>query len=387
MKILIVEDSESEAFLIETLFRSNDGFAGELLHVADIDDARCHLENGGFDIAFIDHFLGAETGTSLIRSAGGRRCLTPMVLMSGNVSPEVEAEALAAGAMDYVDKDLLSSALLDRTVKFVLKNHELTLQARSNELYQREMALEARASNDDRSHFLSEMSHEIRAPLDAIIGFTEAIQSQSFGEIHGPGARRYNEYIDDIQRSSQHLLKVIDGLMDMTRTEAGRFKIEMRETSLNEIIDDVVLMTLMQASEKTIGLEFGIPDSLPVFSADPRLLAQVLVNLVANAIKFTPQGGRIDVTAFTEERNLVLIVKDTGSGISDEDIARLGEPYFQSVSQAGDRKIGTGLGLYVSKSIMETHLGGLLIGSNPEGGATAKIWLPMNLDALNIRPI
>lgn len=224
MKILIVEDSESEAFLIETLFRSNDGFAGELLHVADIDDARCHLENGGFDIAFIDHFLGAETGTSLIRSAGGRRCLTPMVLMSGNVSPEVEAEALAAGAMDYIDKDLLSSALLDRTVKFVLKNHELTLQARSNELYQREMALEARASNDDRSHFLSEMSHEIRAPLDAIIGFTEAIQSQSFGEIHGPGARRYNEYIDDIQRSSQHLLKVIDSLMDMTRTEAGRFK-------------------------------------------------------------------------------------------------------------------------------------------------------------------
>ena len=387
MKILIVEDSESEAFLIETLFRSNDGFAGELLHVADIDDARCHLENGGFDIAFIDHFLGAETGTSLIRSAGGRRCLTPMVLMSGNVSPEVEAEALAAGAMDYIDKDLLSSALLDRTVKFVLKNHELTLQARSNELYQREMALEARASNDDRSHFLSEMSHEIRAPLDAIIGFTEAIQSQSFGEIHGPGARRYNEYIDDIQRSSQHLLKVIDGLMDMTRTEAGRFKIELRETSLNEIIDDVVLMTLMQASEKTIGLEFDIPDSLPVFSADPRLLAQVLVNLVANAIKFTPQGGRIDVTAFTEERNLVLIVKDTGSGISDEDIARLGEPYFQSVSQAGDRKIGTGLGLHVSKSIMETHLGGLLIGSNPEGGATAKIWLPMNLDALNIRPI
>ena len=387
MKILIVEDSVSEAFLIETLFRSNDGFAGELLHVADIDDARCHLENGGFDIAFIDHFLGAETGTSLIRSAGGRRCLTPMVLMSGNVSPEVEAEALAAGAMDYIDKDLLSSALLDRTVKFVLKNHELTLQARSNELYQREMALEARASNDDRSHFLSEMSHEIRAPLDAIIGFTEAIQSQSFGEIHGPGARRYNEYIDDIQRSSQHLLKVIDGLMDMTRTEAGRFKIELRETSLNEIIDDVVLMTLMQASEKTIGLEFDIPDSLPVFSADPRLLAQVLVNLVANAIKFTPQGGRIDVTAFTEERNLVLIVKDTGSGISDEDIARLGEPYFQSVSQAGDRKIGTGLGLYVSKSIMETHLGGLLIGSNPEGGATAKIWLPMNLDALNIRPI
>ena len=190
MKILIVEASKAEAFLIETLFRNSDGFAGELVHVTDMEDARNHLETGGFDIAFIDQYLGNETGTTLIRGAGGRPCQTPMVLMYGFGSAEVEAEALAAGAMDYVDKNLLSTGLLDRTVKFVLKNHEQALQARSNELYHREMALKARVSNDEKSNFLANMSHELRTPLNAIIGFTEAIQAQKFSEIHGSGAER-----------------------------------------------------------------------------------------------------------------------------------------------------------------------------------------------------
>jgi two-component system cell cycle sensor histidine kinase PleC len=390
MKILIVEDLEAEAFLIETFFRNGDGFAGELVHVTDMEEARNHLETGGFDIAFIDHYLGNETGTTLIRGAGGRRCQTAMVLMSGLGSAEVEAEALAAGAMDYVDKSLLSTGLLDRTVKFALKNHEQTLQARSNELYHREMALEARISNDEKSNFLANMSHELRTPLNAIIGFTEAIQAQKFGEIHGSGAERYNEHVDDIHHISEHVLKLVDDLLDLARVEAGRFEIDLQETSLNDVIDDVVVMTLMQASAKDVGLEFDIPDSLPVFSADPRLLAQVLVNLVANAIKFTPPGGRIDVSADLEERNLVITVRDSGCGISEADITRLGEPYFQSIRQDSERKIGvgtgSGLGLSVSKSIMETHLGGMLIRNRIDGGTLVKIWLPTNLDVLNNRP-
>ena len=274
MKILIVDVSEAEAFLIETLFRDSDGFAGELAHVTDMEDARNHLETGGFDTAFIDHYLGNETGTKLIRGSGGRRCQTPMVLMSGLGSAEVEAEALAAGAMDYVDKNLLSTGLLDRTVEFVLKNHEQTLQARSNEFYHREMALEARVSNDEKSNFLANMSHELRTPLNAIIGFAEAIQAQKFSKIHGSGAERTNEHVDDIHHISQHVLKFLDDLLDLARVEAGRFEIDLQETLLNDVIDDVVVMTLMPASEKDVGLEFDIPDSLPVVSADPRLLAR-----------------------------------------------------------------------------------------------------------------
>mgnify|MGYP003627824021 CR=1 FL=1 len=396
MRILIVEDSEAEAFLIKSLFRNTDIFADALVHVADIDVARRHLQNGDFDIALIDHFLGAETGTSLIRDAGGRKCTTPMILMSGHGTQDVESEALNAGAMNYIDKRTLSSEVLNRTVRFTLKNHEQVLQAKANELYHREIALQVRMSNEialqarmsseDKAHFVATLSHEIRTPLNAIIGFSEAIQERIFGEIQGPGVDRYNGYIDDIHRSSQHLLKLINDLLDLSLLEAGRFEIELEDISLHDVIDDVLLMTLMQASEKNIAVEFDIPASLPEFCADSRLLAQVLINLLANGIKFTPVGGQIILSARLDARRLSITVEDNGPGIPECRISRLTSPCFQTPKIVDKPDRGTGLGLSVSKSIMETHLGGLTIESGAEGGTKATVWLPINLDTLNNRP-
>ena len=386
MRILIVEDSDAEAFLIETLFRNTDTFAGELVHVADVADARTQIRNGNFDIAFIDHFLGTETGTSVIRSAGGRKCRTPMILMSGLGTEDVEAEALDAGAVDFLDKETLSPELLNRTVKFALRNHGQALQAKANELYHREAAAQARISSDEKSNFLANISHEFRTPLNAIIGFSEAIRERIFGDIHGPGADRYNDYIEDIHHSSQHLLKLIDDLLDLSRIETTGIVIELEEISLHDVIDDVVLMTLMQASEKNIAIEYDIPRTLPSFSADSRLLAQVLINLLANGIKFTPPGGRINVSARAEARRLTITVEDNGYGIAEADIARATESYFLAHQKGGSPKIGAGLGLSVSKSIMETHLGGLSIRNGDEGGTKVSVWLPTNLETLNHRP-
>lgn len=385
MRILIVEDSEAEAYLIETMFRDTESFAGELVHMDNFDDAQSELETGAFDIAFIDHFLGAKTGTSLIRRAGGRKCSTPMILMSGLGTKDLEADALEAGAVDFIDKDNLSSELLNRTMKFALKNHEVALQAKANELYYREMAAQAHSTNDNKSEFLAKVSHELRTPLNAILGFSEAILEQIHGEIEGPGADRYTGYVDDIHRSSTHLLKLINDLLDLSRIEAGRFDLELEEIFLDDVIDDVVLMTLMQASEKNIALEFDIPTSMQTITADARLLAQVLINLLANGIKYTPVGGRIDVAARIHDQRLTISVEDNGPGISETDIDRVTTPYFRS-SKGRDGQIGTGLGLSVSKSIMETHLGGLSIENVRDGGTRVTIWLPVNLDILNNRP-
>lgn len=385
MRILIVEDSEAEACLIETMFRDTEAFAGELVHASNFDEAQAELENGNFDIAFIDHFLGAKTGTALIRDAGGRKCRTPMILMSGLGTQDLESDALEAGAVDFIDKDKLSSELLNRTMKFALKNHEVALQARANELYYREMAARANSTSDNKSAFLANVSHELRTPLNAIIGFSEIIREKMFGEIRGPGVDRYNGYVDDIHRSSTHLMKLINDLLDLSRVDAGRFNLELEEISLDDVIDDVVLMTLMQASEKNIALEFDIPKPMQTFTADGRLLAQVLINLVANGIKYTPVGGRIDVCARVHGQRLTISVRDDGPGISEADIARVTTPYFGK-GPGATGQMGTGLGLSVSKSIMETHLGGLSIENGSEGGTQATIWLPINLDILSNRP-
>lgn len=385
MRILIVEDSEAEAFLIETMLRDAGNFAGDLVHTKNVDEARSELETGKFDIAFIDHFLGPETGTALIRRAGGRKCPTPMILMSGLGTTDLESDALDAGAVDYIDKDNLSSELLNRTVLFAQKNHEVALQARANEMYYREMAAEAHSTNDNKSAFLAKVSHELRTPLNAIIGFSEVILKKIYGEIHGPGADRYNGYVDDIHRSSTHLLKLINDLLDLSRVEAGRFDLNLEDVSLDDVVDDVVLMTLMQASEKNIAVEFDMPQSMQTFTADSRLLAQVLINLVANAIKFTPTGGRIDVKARVRGQRLTISVMDNGPGIAEADIKRVTNPYFQS-PQDGNDQIGTGLGLSVSRSIMETHLGGLSVENMAGRGTKATVWLPANLDILNHRP-
>ena len=395
MRILIVEDSDSEAFLIETLFCNAGAFTGELVRAKDVEKALEHIEAGAFDIVFVDHFLGAATGTALIQGAGGRKCPTPMILMSGLGSPAVEAEALEAGAVDYIDKDSLSAELLLRTVRFTLKNHEQALQAKASELYHQEIAAKAQAASDEKTSFLANMSHELRAPLNAIIDLSETLQKDIAGEIHGPNTEQYNEYMEDIHRSSLHLMKRISDVLDMSQIDAGGIDINLEETHLNYVIEEVMIMTLMQASDKDIDVEFAIPPNLLGFSADSRLLGQVLINLVANSIKVTPNGGRVDITAAIERQNLVIRVHDTGSGMEQTEIARFTNPGVQPLqgpatagSAASDDGAGllAGLGLSVCKSIMEMHLGGKPIDSVPGEGTCATIWLPSNLNILNNRP-
>jgi two-component system, cell cycle sensor histidine kinase PleC len=230
----------------------------------------------------------------------------------------------------------------------------------------------AEDANRSKSQFLANMSHELRTPLNAVIGFSEIMSQKLFGPL---GSNKYDEYAADIGKSGQFLLDVINDILDMSKIEAGRVELEPSEVDLRHILDDVMglLTPRAQAGKLDLGLDFG---ETPHFQADRRALKQVFINLVSNAIKFTPEGGSVTVKV-RSNRDLVNVqIIDTGIGIPQRDIQKLGRPFEQVENQFTKSKGGSGLGLAISKSLVDLHGGSLKISSQVGHGTVVSVDLP-----------
>jgi two-component system cell cycle sensor histidine kinase PleC len=235
----------------------------------------------------------------------------------------------------------------------------------------------AEGANRAKSDFLANMSHELRTPLNAIIGFSEMMTS----EIYGPmGSPRYGEYAQDILASGQHLLAVINDILDMSKIEAGKMSLHFQAVDLLDVAEDAVRFVRAKAEEAGLRLECDVSSKLPEVRADYRALKQILLNLLSNAVKFTPRGGHVSLTAAVvgdEGQERVRIeVRDTGIGISKEDLARLAKPFEQVETQFAKTQQGTGLGLALVKSLVEMHSGQFTIESEPGHGVAAAFTLP-----------
>ena len=236
----------------------------------------------------------------------------------------------------------------------------------------------AEAANSAKSEFLANMSHELRTPLNAINGFSEMMVGEMFGSL---GDRRYREYAADILTSGQHLLALINDILDMSKIEAGKMSLHLETVDLAELAQEAV--RLMRNRAETAGLEVSVAasDNLPTLEADYRGLKQVLLNLLSNAIKFTPQGGRVTVKLAEveglEASRLRVSVCDTGIGIAAEDLGRLARPFEQIETQQAKTQQGTGLGLALTKALVELHGGVLSIESEPGSGTAVSFTLPL----------
>ncbi|KPP80711.1 MAG: two-component system, cell cycle sensor histidine kinase PleC [Oceanicaulis sp. HLUCCA04] len=235
-----------------------------------------------------------------------------------------------------------------------------------------EEKLRAEEANRSKSEFLANMSHELRTPLNAIIGFSEMMQKQIFGPL---GHDRYIEYAGDIHNSGGHLLSLINDILDMSKIEAGKLTLQTEPLDPAEIIAQCVRFIGARVQEKSLQVRTECAD-LPEVEADPRALKQILLNLLSNAVKFTPQGGRIFVRGFEAADGIVLQVADTGIGIAEEDLPRLGRPFEQIESQHSKSYQGSGLGLALSKSLIELHGGELRIDSVLGKGTTISFTIP-----------
>ena len=233
--------------------------------------------------------------------------------------------------------------------------------------------LEAEDANRAKTEFLANISHELRTPLNAILGFSEIME----GALLGPLPERYRQYAADIHASGQYLHGLVTNILDLSRIEMGRVELEDGAVEIAELIESSVHMLRMRADEQAVRLETTLEGRLPPVRGDRLRLQQALINLVTNAIKFTPKYGRVTVSARMTEDGLALSVTDTGIGMRPQDIPRALEAFRQIEPQINRRHDGVGLGLALAKSLVELHGGRLELVSALGKGTTATIRLPV----------
>ena len=244
-----------------------------------------------------------------------------------------------------------------------------------NEIQEKSLQLEL--ANRHKSEFLSNMSHELRTPLNAIIGFSEVLLERMFGEMN----EKQEDYLKDIHSSGQHLLSLINDILDLAKVEAGRMELNIATFDLPAAIDNALALIRERAMRHRIALAVDVDPQLGQLNADERKLKQILLNLLSNAVKFTPEGGRITVTARLAGRMVEIAVSDTGIGIAAEDHAAVFEEFKQVGTDYTRKAEGTGLGLALTRKLVILHGGAMRLESEPGKGSTFAFTLPLKLGA------
>jgi signal transduction histidine kinase len=308
-------------------------------------------------------FVALAVGLSILLA---RRLVRPIKRM------QVAAEAIGAGAYDErieLDrKDELGA--LATAFNVMAERVQDLVGGLERKVAERTKALEV--ASQHKSDFLANMSHELRTPLNAIVGFSQVLKQKLFGEVND----KQDEYLDDILSSADHLLALINDILDLSKVEAGQVELETGLFSLREALERGVVMVRERALKNGVQLELELDPSIDLVEGDERRIRQVVFNLLSNAVKFTPQGGRVDVSAAQENGEVFVCVKDTGPGISQEDQARIFEEFQQARDTNGERPEGTGLGLALSKSLVELHGGRIWVESEVGKGSSFTFTLP-----------
>jgi two-component system sensor histidine kinase/response regulator len=339
------------------------------------------IRKQGFNIVIADIKLPDISGLEILETAKELNPETAVIMITGHASIETAVNAINEGAYAYILKPVAMSELETtlnnalREQRLLIENRDLveSLQQSNKRLEEANRALEQ--VSQAKSDFTARMSHELRTPLNSIIGFSEVLLSRKMS----PADRAtHEEFLGYIHISAEHLLHLIDSILDLSKIEAGKLTMEPKEFDFRVLLEDVniTVLPMFTAKKQTLNLEIG--EGINSVFADEPKLRQVFLNLLSNAHKFTPKGGKIKVDCHLENPLLLQCsVTDNGIGISPQDQQKIFEEFGQVKKNPGDNAKGVGLGLSIAKRLVELHGGNIWVVSEAGGGSTFNFTIPL----------
>ncbi|MBV8889134.1 MAG: response regulator [Alphaproteobacteria bacterium] len=369
--VLIVDDDPVVRALMRASLESH-GFA--VIEAGDGEEACCLFDVHRPELLVVDVVMPRMDGFALCRELRGRpeAAYVPILMATSLDDVSSITEAYEAGATDFIAKPI-NWLILNHRVRYMLRAGRAFDLLRQNQERLQAAKDAAEAASRAKSEFLANMSHELRTPLNAIIGFSSLMRDAMLG----PLLPKYVEYATVIGDSGHHLLAIISDILDIAKAESGRLQLAEEEVEIARVVALSASMIEQMAAKAEVDCRIEIENDLPVILGDPSKLAQIMVNLLSNAVKFTPAGGRISLAVGRDRsEGLTLRVADTGIGIAAEMLAVALAPFGQVESGLTRKYDGVGLGLPLTKRLVELHGGSMEIASEPGRGTAVTVRLP-----------
>lgn len=361
LKILSIEDSEEDSHLLEITLRKGFERPFEFLRASSLAEGTKLFREYKVDLVFVDLDLPDAKGFETLTQLHSICPHTPVLVLTGSDDSELLRKSLELGAQDYLVKGVLPPQAIARCVtsSLIRKGTERSLVERS----------------ENKSIFLANMSHEIRTPLNSILGMTSLLEEKGHSE------EERLKFIKVLSRSSQSLFSLINDILDISKIEAGHLEFESVKLNLPLLISSTLELLKIKAESKGISLDVIIDKNVPTYiKSDPTRLRQVLLNLLSNAVKFTEKGGVTVEARFFPKKGLAMKVRDTGEGICKDSLPKIFNQYVQDASSGEKRFQGTGLGLSLSKELVEKMGGRIRARSEKGKGAEFSFILPVKED-------
>lgn len=370
INVLVVEDDEDDYILTSALLSEIQTDRFEPDWARTYEEALEKISAAPFDVCLLDYRLGAHNGLELLRETRDLGFDAPIILLTGQGDQEVDIEAMKAGAADYLVKSQINAANLERSIRYAIQQKQME-EERIRRIREQLARTQAEAANKAKDDFLAMVSHELRTPLNAMLGWVGILRTNKGKE------EVYARAIDAIERSAKAQTRLVNDLLDISRMVSGNLSIEKLPLHLAAVVEPVLDAAYPAAREKSIEIGAELETSSKRVIGDPNRLQQVVNNLVQNAIKFTPQGGRVDVRLTYDGDRARIIVADTGKGIGGEFLPYVFERYRQA-RDSSEGRIGLGLGLAIARHLVDAHGGKIEAESEGEGrGSVFTVELPV----------